>query len=147
MIAWSGWALAIAAIVIGQVAYGWPGVALAMTCIVFWLLLQFTRGLRALRDAAGRPIGEVDNAVMLHARLQLGMRLPQILKVTRSLGRRLEGTADETFAWNDAGGDSVQVHLREGRLAAWSLHRAAQEGAADVAVRAVSPASAEAART
>jgi hypothetical protein len=139
--------LAIAAIVIGQVAYGWPGVALAMTCIVFWLLLQFTRGLRALRDAAGRPIGEVDNAVMLHARLQLGMRLPQILKVTRSLGRRIEGAADETFAWNDAAGDSVQVQLRDGRLAAWSLHRAAQEGTADAAVRPVSPASAEAART
>jgi len=147
VIAWSGWALAIAAIVIGQFAYGWPGVALAMTCIVFWLLLQFTRGLRALRDAAGRPIGEVDNAVMLHARLQLGMRLPQILKVTRSLGRRVEGAADETFAWNDAAGDRVQVQLRDGRLVAWSLHRAAQEGTADTAVGAVSPASAEAART
>jgi hypothetical protein len=122
-----GWALALAAFVAGYVGYGWRGAALALTAVVFWLLLQFSRSLRVLRAAAGRPVGSVDSAVMLHARLHAGMRLPQILKLTRSLGTKLADEPDETFAWADAGGDSVQVQLREGRLAAWTLHRA--EGA------------------
>ena len=32
--------------------------------------------------------GPIDNAVMLHARLQRGLRLPQILALTRSLGHK-----------------------------------------------------------
>ncbi len=149
-----GWTLAIAAIVVGQLAYGWPGVALALSCIVFWLLLQFTRALRALRDAAGRPVGQVDSAVMLQARLQPGMRLPQILKITKSLGQPSEGasagqnTSEETFTWQDAGGDSVQVRLQGGRLAAWSLRRAMAERAAEAAASsAASAAPAEAGGT
>ena len=58
----AGWALAVAAIVIGHVSYGWPGVALAFTVIAFWLLLQFSRAVRTMRDAAGAPIGYVANA-------------------------------------------------------------------------------------
>jgi len=128
-----GWALALGALVVGYVSYGWQGLVLALSIIVFWLLLQFSRALRALRQAAGRPVGSVESAVMLHAKLHAGMRLPQILKLTRSLGRQTAGDAaggpDTSFVWTDAGGDSVSVQLRDGRLGTWTLHRA-EAGAA-----------------
>ena len=121
-----GWALAVTALVAGYVGYGWPGVLLALTVIVFWLLMQFSRALRTMRRAAGRPLGTVDSAVMLHARLQPGLRLPQILVLTGSLGRTVEsppGADAECYAWIDAGGDEVMVDLRGGVLAAWRLQR------------------------
>ena len=134
-----GWAMALAAFVAGYLAYGWPGVALAFTAITFWLLLQFNRAVRVLRIAGGNPIGQVPNAVMLQARLVKGMRLPQILKLTKSLGRPIGDTPPgvvENYAWTDAGGDEVHVLLRDGRLIEWSLHRAAAEGAVDAATEA-----------
>ena len=121
-----GWGLALGALAVGYTGYGWRGVALAVTVIIFWLLLQFSRALRALRNAAGRPVGVVDNAVMLHAKLNAGMRLPQILGLTRSLGNKLADPPDEAFSWADAAGDSVRVQLRHGRLSAWTLQRAAE---------------------
>jgi uncharacterized protein (DUF58 family) len=122
-----GWALALLAVAAGYVSYGWQGVVLAVTVIVFWLLLQFSRSLRALRDASGRPVGEIDNAVMLHARLHPGMRLMDVLKLTRSLGRKV-ADEPETFAWRDGDGSEVRVELRGGRLSASSLVRAAADG-------------------
>jgi len=118
-----GWSLAALAVVAGYVGYGWHGLVLAITVIVFWLLLQFSRSLRALREAAGRPVGQVDNAVMLHARVHPGMRLVEVLKLTRSLGSKLADPPDETFAWKDGAGDEVQVVLRDGRVSAVRLHR------------------------
>ncbi len=123
-----GWALAALALVAGYVGYGWPGVLLALSVIVFWLLMQFSRALRTMRRAAGKPVGLVDSAVMLHARLHPGMRLPQILVLTGSLGRRLGGAQPsvdtESYAWRDAGGDEVVVELKAGVLCAWRLQRA-----------------------
>ena len=126
-----GWMLALAAPVAGYIGYGWRGVALALTVTVFWLLLQFSRAVRVLRVAGGNPVGQVPNAVMLHARMATGMRLPDILKITKSLGRRIgvEGGAVERYAWADAGADEVQVELRDGRVTAWSLRRAAAAAA------------------
>ena len=118
-----GWALAAAAVVVGWLGYGWPGVVLAISAVVFWLLLQFSRTLRVMRNAAGRPVGEIDNAVMLHAKLVRGMRLLQILPLTRSLGRQVADDP-ETFVWRDAGGDAVRAELRNGRLETWHLERA-----------------------
>jgi hypothetical protein len=118
-----GWALAVAAVAAGYVSYGWPGVALAVTVVVFWLLLQFNRAVRAMRTAADRPVGHVDNAVMLHTKLGTGMRLLDVLKITRSLGQRVADDP-ETFLWRDAGGDAVRVELRDGKLVAWALERA-----------------------
>ena len=117
-----GWGLVVVAVAVGYTSYGWQGVALALTVTVFWLLLQFSRGVRALRDATGRPVGEVPNAVMLHSKLAQGMRLPQVLKLTRSLGRKLS-TQPEAYAWADAGGDEVQVELSDGRVTRWELKR------------------------
>jgi hypothetical protein len=124
----SGWALAVAAVVVGYVGYGWRGLALALTITVFWLLLQFSRAVRVLREASGKPVGQVPNAVMLHAKLQVGMRLPAILKITRSLGQKTSeeaAGAPEGYSWTDAGGDQVRVELRDGRLTRWELQRAA----------------------
>ena len=118
-----GWALAVAAVAAGYLAYGWPGVALAVSAVVFWLLLQFSRIVRVMRQASGRPVGTVDNAVMLNARLKAGLRLIDILPLTGSLGEKLADDP-ETFRWRDAGGDAVQVELRRGRVSAWRLERA-----------------------
>ena len=119
-----GWGLAALAIAIGYVQWGWPGVVLAFTMIVFWLLLQFSRALRVLRNAGQAPVGQVTNAVMLHARLQRGQRLPQILALTKSLGIKVANDP-ETFEWRDGGGDAVRIELRTGKLERWSLLRAA----------------------
>jgi hypothetical protein len=121
--AWLGWALAVLAVAAGYQGWGWAGVALAVTVIAFWLLLEFSRSLRVLREAAGAPVGSVANAVMLNAKLEAGMRLPQILKLTRSLGRPVS-QEPEVWAWADAAGDEVQVTLRAGLVAAWELKRA-----------------------
>jgi len=124
MTAWIGWALAVLALAVGYASYGWPGVLLGLGVIVFWLLLQFSRSLRVLRLASARPVGTVANAVMLHARLRTGLRLPQVLALTKSLGRRTAADP-ETWAWRDEGGDEVQVELRAGRVTAWRLQRGA----------------------
>ena len=126
---WLGWALALAAVIAGYLSYGWKGLALAITAVAFWLLLQFSRALRALRDAARAPVGTVANAVMLHARLRSGMRLPDVLRLTGSLGRKVDQPPparpdDESWAWADAAGDEVEVLLQQGRVQAWELRRA-----------------------
>lgn len=118
-----GWTLAVLAVAVGFVAWGWPGVVLAVTVVVFWMLLQFSRVLRVMRGAAGRPVGSVASAVMLHAKLKAGLRLIDILPLTGSLGEKLADDP-ETFRWTDAGGDAVRVELRKGRVAAWHLDRA-----------------------
>src|SRR5262245_64007897 len=103
-----GWLLAAAALAIGYLQWGWPGVVLAVTMIVFWLLLQFSRALRVLRRAGQAPVGHIDSAVMLHARLQRGQRLPQILALTKSLGIKRDDDP-EVFEWRDTGGDRKSV--------------------------------------
>ena len=118
-----GWALAVAAVAAGYTGYGWPGVAMALSVVVFWLLLQFSRALRAMRDASGRPVGHVDNAVMLHAKLRTGLRLVDVLKLTRSLGTVVT-QQPEVFRWEDAAGDHVDVELQAGRISRWTLSRA-----------------------
>lgn len=127
--AWLGWGLVVAAIAGGYVSYGWQGVLVAITATVFWMLLQFNQSLRVLRMASARPVGRVPNAVMLNARLQTGLRLPAVLKLTRSLGRQVS-EQPEVWAWCDEGGDEVQVQLDHGRVTQWTLRRAAAvEGA------------------
>lgn len=119
-----GWGLAVLATALGYVQYGWPGVALAVSMVVFWLLLQFTRTLRAMREAGQSPVGHVDSAVMLNARLRRGMTLLQAIRLTRSLGERIgDGEDPETWRWTDGGGSTVTLALRRGKLADWSLAR------------------------
>ena len=84
-------ALALAALVVGYWQYGWPGLVLALTVIVFWLLLQFSRAMRAMRLAGAAPVGRVASAVMLQSRLREGMRLLELIQITRSLVERYGG--------------------------------------------------------
>ena len=123
-----GWGLAAVAVAVGYWGYGWPGVVLAATAVVFWLLLQFSRALRALRLAAGAPVGQVPSAVMLHARLHPGMRLADVIRITRSLGRKV-GDDPETFAWCDESGAEVQIEFARGRSHVWRLKRNGPAGA------------------
>ena len=103
-----GWALAVAALAAGYLGYGWPGVALALSVVAFWLLLQFSRALRVMRRASERPLGQTDSAVMLQARLQPGMPMMQIVALTRSLGEKVSNTP-ETFVWRDAFSPRLRV--------------------------------------
>lgn len=117
-----GWALALAALMAGYVGYGWPGVALAVSVVVFWLLMQFSRALRAMRNAAGKPVGHVDSAVMLHARLRTGMRMMDVINLTRSLGRKV-ADHPESYTWTDASGALVRLEFDAGRCRSWVLER------------------------
>jgi hypothetical protein len=121
-----GWALAVAAVALGYVQYGWHGVVLALSVVVFWLLLQFSRALRAMRAAGGAPVGHVASAVMLHARLKTGMRLPDVIQLTHSLGQKITDEAPgqpEQFRWTDASGAMVTVDMAKGRCTGWQLQR------------------------
>lgn len=119
-----GWGLAVIAVAVGYAVWGWQGVLLGVTITVFWLLLEFSRALRVMRRAGQNPVGAIDSAVMLHLKLHPGMKLLDILKLTRSLGRKT-ADAPETFRWTDAGGDAVEVQLHDGRVTHVALQRAA----------------------
>jgi hypothetical protein len=117
-----GWTLAAVFALAAFQAYGWHGLAFAASAIVFWLLLQFNRAMRVMRNAAGSPVGQVDNAVMFHARLERGLTMLQVVTRTRSLGRKVEG-GDDDWVWHDAGGSRVRLHFRRGKLERWQLER------------------------
>jgi len=117
-----GWGLAVVAIAAGYVGWGWRGVVLGVTVIVFWLMLQFSRSLRVLKKATGAPVGHVDSAVMLHSKLKPGMTLMQVLPITRSLGHRLSETP-ERWGWADPGGARVSLEFDGGKLQSWTLTR------------------------
>ena len=110
---------------------GWGGVALAAGALVMYLLLHFNRTVHVLRRAADRPVGYVDSAVMLNARLKPGVNLLHVTALTRSLGQQLSapGEQPEAFRWTDAGGSSVTCEFAGGRLAKWSLARPEEPGA------------------
>jgi hypothetical protein len=122
---WIGVGLALLALLLGGALLGWQGVIFAMTGIVFWLLLQMSRLMRVMKIAGAAPMGSVANAVMLNSKLHAGMKLVDLIRLTGSLGVK---QASETFVWRDAGGDTVEVVLRKGKLAEWRLVRA--DGAA-----------------
>ena len=118
---WIGWALAAAALAAGWFGYGLRGVALAVTVIAFWLLLQFNRLVRVMRTAADSPLGHVDSAVMLNAKLHAGLNMAKVLALTKSLGRKDEH--GEVYTWTDDGGAAVSVTFANGRCASWVLTR------------------------
>jgi len=119
---WLGWALAAAALGAGWWGYGVRGIALALTVIAFWLLLQFNRLVRVMRAAGESPVGHVDSAVMLHSKLQPGLTMAKVVALTKSLGRCVD-EAREVYAWADDGGSSVTITFANGRCADWVLAR------------------------
>jgi hypothetical protein len=120
-----GWTLALMALAAGWLGYGWPGVAMAVTVVTFWLILQFNRAVRVMKNASETPVGHVVSVVMLNAKLKAGMPMIQVVGLTRSLGKRVAGSA-ETYLWTDAGGLELVVTFDNGRCKSWQLNRPAQ---------------------
>jgi hypothetical protein len=125
---WLGWSLAALMAAAGWQMYGGPGLALAATVVVFWLLLQFNRAVRVMKNAGSAPVGQVANAVMFNAKLRKGMQMLQVVTLTRSLGRRVN-ESPEVWAWADAGASEVLITFIGGRCASWQLNRPTAPGA------------------
>ena len=125
-----GWLLAALALVAGWLAYRWQGLLMAATLIVFWLLLQFGRALRAMKNAADSPLGFVASAVMFQSRLKPGLAMLQVVALTRSLGCKL-GESSDVWRWADGGGNSVTLSFTDGKLTAWVLERPADVAACE----------------
>ena len=117
-----GWALAVLLVAFAWQSYGWQGVAVAISAIVFWLLLQFNRSVRVMKNAGEAPVGHIPSAVMLNAKLKPGMTLLQVIALTKSLGQRLDEAAEQ-WAWADEGGSRVTLQFERGRLARHTLDR------------------------
>jgi hypothetical protein len=120
-----GWLLAVLFAFAAWRAYDLAGLAFAASAIVFWLLLQFNRAVRVMKNAADSPVGRVASAVMFHAGLAQGMTMLQVVTKTKSLGRKLAGS-DDDWRWSDDGGASVELHFEGGRLVRWQIERAAE---------------------
>jgi len=116
---------AVLLVVAGYRAYGWAGMALVIGALLMWLLLHFNRMMHVLKRAADRPIGFVDSAVMLNAKLKPGVSLLHVLALTRSLGELLseKDSQPEVFRWTDASDSTVRCEFRHGRLVRWELQR------------------------
>ncbi len=117
-----GWALALIALVAGWRGYGWPGIALAFSVIVFWLMIQFYRSVKVMRNAASAPIGHIDSAVMFNAKLSPGLPMIRVVTLSKSLGKRV-AEVPETWAWADASGAAVRIVFDNGRCKSWVLTR------------------------
>ena len=128
-----GWTLAAVFAFAAWRAYDLAGLAFAASAIVFWLLLQFNRTVRVMKNAADSPVGYVPSAVMFNATLRKGMTMLQIVTKTESLGRKVVADSDDDWVWSDGGGNAVQIHFEAGRLARWQLERQATDSAASSA--------------
>lgn len=120
---------ALALIGVAYRGYGWSGVAMASGLLMMWVLLHFTRMMQVLKRAATRPIGYVDSAVMLNAKLRPGVTLLHVIALTRSLGKREsdESVQPEIFRWTDGTASHVSCEFQHGRLKKWLLVRPMQE--------------------
>ena len=123
-----GWLLVALALAAGWMAYGWQGLLMAATLTVFWLLLQFSRALRAMKAAADSPLGFVASAVMFQSRLKPGLAMLQVVALTHSLGCKL-GASGDVWRWADGAGNSVTLTFTDGKLTAWVLERPADVAA------------------
>jgi hypothetical protein len=132
-----GWLLVALAFVAGGWYYGWQGLVMAFTVTVFWLLLQFGRALRVMKNATEKPVGHVANAVMFQTKLLRHMTMLQVVGLTKSLGQKVgEPTSNDhpiigndVWRWSDAAGDAVVLTFAKGKLTMWELQRAQGEQA------------------
>jgi len=122
--------LGAALVVLAYRSYGWAGVAGATGALVMWGLLHFNRMVQVLKRAADRPIGYVESAVMLNAKLKAGMTLLHVVAMTRALGE-LQSVPDrqpELFRWTDGTASQVNCEFLGGRLVKWALLRQQPDG-------------------
>ena len=117
--------LIAAAFVIAYTQYQWSGVAIVATGLVTWALLHFSRMMQILKRAANRPIGFVDSAVMLNAKLQKGKTLMHVIAMTKALGELLsvKDAQPEVFRWTDGTQSHVTATFVGGKLQSWELFR------------------------
>jgi hypothetical protein len=108
--------------------YGWGGVAMASSVLVTWILLHFTRMMQVLKRASARPIGYVDSAVMLNAKLKPKASLMHVVAMTRALGelRSPKDVQPEVFRWTDGSNSYVDCTFVHGKLADHRLTRPTQ---------------------
>lgn len=118
-------AAGVAIFVMAYRYYSWGGVAMAASVLVSWMLLHFTRMMQVLKRAANRPIGYVDSAVMLNAKLKPNVTLMHVVAMTRALGelRTLKDIQPEVFRWTDGSHSYVDCTFVDGKLAGHSLTR------------------------
>ena len=62
-------ALAIVVLIWAYDSMEWMGVGMALTAMVSWFLLHYTRLIHIFNRASKRPIGFVDSAVMMHVKI------------------------------------------------------------------------------
>ena len=117
--------LVAAAFVAAYTQYKWPGVAIVASGLVTWALLHFSRMMQILKRAANRPIGYVDSAVMLNAKLQKGKTLMHVIAMTKALGELLsvKDVQPEVFRWTDGTQSHVTATFVGGKLQSWELFR------------------------
>ena len=115
----------VVAVVLAYRSYGWTGVTIVATGLVMWVLLHFNRMMQVLKRAANRPIGHVDSAVMLNARLRAGMTLLHVVAMTRALGelQSVKNAQPEVFRWTDGSQSHVTCTFLGGKLAHHELWR------------------------
>jgi hypothetical protein len=108
--------------------YRWQGLAVSTGLLVMWTLMHFNRMLQVLKRAANRPIGYVDSAVMLNAKLQPGATLLHVVARTQSLGalQSPKDTQPEIYRWTDGSESFVSAEFFDGKLKSWTLERPVQ---------------------
>ena len=108
-------------------SYGWPGIAGVVTVLVFGMLLHFSRMMTILKRAANRPIGYVDSAVMLNAKLKPGVTLLHVVAMTRALGemKSVKDQQPELYRWTDGTESHVTCEFFGGKLVKWEMVRPA----------------------
>lgn len=118
---------AVAVLIMGYQSWGWPGVVGLSGAVLMVLLLHFTQAMNVMRRAASRPIGYVDSAIMLNAKLKPRMTLMHVIAMTRSLGelQSPQNTQPEVYRWRDNGQSHVEATFADGRLVQWALTRPA----------------------
>ncbi len=116
---------AAALLIVAYNSFGFAGIALAAGALVMYALLNFNRMMQVFRRAAERPVGFVDSAVMLNAKLKAGFNLLHVIAMTRALGAQQSppDTQPEIYRWMDAGGSHVTCEFAEGKLTTWVLWR------------------------
>jgi hypothetical protein len=117
--------LVVTAFAVAYSNYKWPGVVVVITGLVTWALLHFSRMMQVLKRAANRPIGYVDSAVMLNAKLQKGKTLMHVIAMTKALGELLsvKDAQPEVFRWTDGTQSHVTCTFLGGKLQSWVMVR------------------------
>jgi hypothetical protein len=126
--------LAATALLAGWWSFRWAGLALAITVMAFWSILQFNRASRQLRNVADRPKGMVDSVVTLQSKLAYGMHMPDVLAISNSLGQRVNERGND-WLWRDSYGNQIVVTFRRGSVERWSATRTDGQNASPVVAR------------